>query len=121
MLETNDLTGTVDFYTHTLGFHCIEKYPNDTHPLWVNMKRDEAEIMFASHARVKHESIGTQRTNMTGSIYFYPTDVDAVWNELKDAAMVESPISNYDYGMREFAVRDCNGYLLHFGHPIESD
>lgn len=121
MLETNDLSRTISFYSQKLGFHCIGMYPDTEHPTWATMKRDDAEIMFASHSRFKHESIDSQRTNMTGSIYLYTNDVDSVWNEIKDTAEVEVSISNFDYGMREFAIRDCNGYLLHFGKTIESD
>ena len=88
MLETNDLSQTISFYSQTLGFQCIGKYPDSVHPIWATMKRDDAEIMFASHTRFKHESIGTQRTNMTGSIYLYADDVESVWNEIKDTVEV---------------------------------
>ena len=54
---------------------------------------------------------------MTDSLYFRPDDVDEAWVALKDAVVVEYPIEDFDYGMREFAVRDCTGYLLQFGHP----
>jgi hypothetical protein len=27
-------------------------------------------------------------------------------------------LANFDYGMREFAVYDNNGYLLQFGTPV---
>lgn len=35
--------------------------------------------------------------------------------ELKDKAKGYRGIENFDYGMREFAVYDNNGYLLRFG------
>ena len=53
---------------------------------------------------------------LTGALYF---NVDDVWEQLKDQAQVEYPIENFDFGMREFAIRDCNGYLLQFGQEIE--
>ena len=53
---------------------------------------------------------------MTGSLYIYPDNVDEVWELLKDKAIIEYPIENFDYGIREFAIRDCNGYLVQFGH-----
>ena len=55
---------------------------------------------------------------LTGALYFNVEDVDAAWEELKDKAPVEYPIENFDFGMREFAIRDCNGYLLQFGQEI---
>jgi len=52
---------------------------------------------------------------ITGQLYCYPPDVDALWAELRDKAEVASPIADWDHGMREFQIRDCNGYILRFG------
>ena len=51
----------------------------------------------------------------TGSFYINPDDVDAMWERVKDKARICYPIDNFDYGMREFAIYDNNGYLLQFG------
>lgn len=59
------------------------------------------------------------KPTMTGSIYINPENVDEVWEHLKDKVAIEYPIENFDYGMREFAIRDCNGYLVQFGQEIE--
>ena len=42
-------------------------------------------------------------------------DANALWLQLKDKATVVYPIEEFDYGMREFAIRDINGYILQFG------
>ncbi|MEM9165087.1 MAG: bleomycin resistance family protein, partial [Cyanobacteria bacterium P01_F01_bin.4] len=56
---------------------------------------------------------------LTGQLYCYPPDVDALWDELKDKVEIAWPIDNMIYGMREFAIRDCNGYVITFGQDIE--
>ncbi len=48
---------------------------------------------------------------MTGSLYFKTDDVDALWLRLKDRCKVEYPLEDFDYGMREFAIRDNSDYL----------
>jgi len=53
---------------------------------------------------------------MTGALYMRCDDVDAAWARVKNAARVCYPIEDFDYGMREFAIYDNNGYLLQFGH-----
>ena len=55
---------------------------------------------------------------MTGSLYLRTDNVDAWWQELKDKTELVYPIENFDYGMREFAIKDCNGYMLQFGQPV---
>ena len=38
--------------------------------------------------------------------------VNALWERLKDRCKIEYPIEDFEYGMREFAIRDNSGYLL---------
>jgi uncharacterized glyoxalase superfamily protein PhnB len=57
---------------------------------------------------------------LTGTLYIHCDDVDAAWERIKDAARVCYPIEDFDYGMREFAVFDNNGYLLQFGQEIDA-
>jgi uncharacterized glyoxalase superfamily protein PhnB len=121
MLETNDLSETISFYSKNLGFKCIGMYPSEQHPLWANLKRENVEIMFSIRNTMHRETTEEVNPVMTGSLYLYPDDLDSVWNQVKDNVTVEYPIETFDYGMREFAIRDCNGYLIQIGKPIESD
>ena len=58
------------------------------------------------------------RPAFTGSLYFNVDDVDELWQKLKDNSEVVYPIEDFDHGMREFAIRDSNGYCLQFGKEI---
>ena len=115
MLEAADLRQTITFYTELLGFKCEDLFPDTENPYWASLYRDDVEIMFTS--RNAHTTI--EKPIMTGSLYFNPDNVDEIWELLKDKATVEYPIENFDYGMREFAIRECNGYLLQFGQEID--
>lgn len=114
MLEAKNLTETIEFYTKTLGFTCASVWPQTGEPCWTCLKKDSIEIMFTS----KNSHSKLEGTVMTGSLYLYSEPVDKFWEELKDKVTVEYPIENFEYGMREFAIRDCNGYLLQFGQEI---
>jgi len=35
-----------------------------------------------------------------------------LWKRLKDRCKIEYPIEDFEYGVREFAIRDNSGYLL---------
>ena len=58
------------------------------------------------------------KIQFTGSLYFRPEDVDELWKQIKEQATVVYPIEDFDYGMREFAIRDNNGYILQFGQAV---
>jgi len=64
----------------------------------------------------QHESY--DQPLFTGSFYFRVDDANALWLQLKDKATVVYPIEEFDYGMREFAIRDINGYILQSGREL---
>jgi uncharacterized glyoxalase superfamily protein PhnB len=107
MLLTTDLKGSIEFYTTVLGFVC-----EGSSDAWASVRRDNVAIMFA----LPSEEEPFPGPSFTGSLYINPDDVDAMWQRVKDRAHVCYPIDNFDYGMREFAIYDNNGYLLQFGH-----
>src|SRR5437016_4855881 len=114
MLEAIDLCQTIKFYTEVLGFECLNAFPDAENPYWAAVEKDGIEIMLT--VRNQHSII--EKPVMTGSLYLNPDNVDEAWEMLKDKVTIEYPIENFEYGMREFAIRDCNGYLLQFGQEI---
>ena len=114
MLWTEDLDGTIGFYTGTLGF----KVDEVNHQWgWASLSRDSASFMLARpNIHTPYDKIG-----FTGSFYFNTDDVDGLWEKLNATANICYPIENFAYGMREFAIYDNNGYLLQFGQEIAED
>lgn len=110
MLEVNDMEQSIRFYEEKLGFICKSRMGKD----WAYLQCDEVGIMLSQRFTAeKHPS-----TFMTGSVYFYTDKVDAIWENLKEKVEISYPIETFDYGMREFGLLDCNGYLLQFGQEI---
>lgn len=110
MLRTKDLDATVGFYTGLLGFRCDSRSEADG---WVSLRRDDVHLMVAS----PNQHLPFDEPAFTGSLYFYVDDVSALWDAVEARAEVCYPIEDFDYGMREFAIYDNNGYLLQFGSP----
>ncbi|WP_428657882.1 VOC family protein [Runella sp.] len=108
MLYTTDLTGTVNFYTQTLGFTC-DAFQESWG--WASVKLDDIQIMLS----LPNAHVSFEKTIFTGSFYFTTLTVDILWEQIKDKVNVCYPIATFDYGMREFAIYDNNGYLLQFG------
>lgn len=118
MLETNDVGQTIRFYENVLGFSCSGKFPDDGQPTWASLCRDGIEIMFSARNEHRAETAAFAQPMLTGSLYLKTDDVDALWEQIKDKVTIEYPIESFAYGMREFAMRDCNGYLLQFGQEL---
>jgi uncharacterized glyoxalase superfamily protein PhnB len=109
MLTVTSLEDAIRFYREILGFERLASMVG-----WACMRSSDTEVMLA----LPNSHLPFERPLMTGSLYFKTDDVDAWWERLKDRCPVEYPIENFEYGMREFAVRDNSGYLLQFGKPI---
>jgi uncharacterized glyoxalase superfamily protein PhnB len=110
MMQTKNLRKTMAFYTEILGFQVMGTWPEGDAPTWCNLSSGDATIMFSTYDAADEPS-------MSGTLYLYPDDIDAMWARVKDHAEIDQPLTTTDYGMREFVVHDPNGYHLSFGVP----
>jgi uncharacterized glyoxalase superfamily protein PhnB len=111
MLRTKDLQATVKFWTDRLGFSCNGLSEGDG---WASLCRDRVSVMIA----MPNAHVSFETPAFTGSFYFDVDDVAALWADLKDRVKIAYPMEDFEYGMREFAIYDNNGYMLQFGGPI---
>ena len=109
VLTVRSIDETTRYYRDLLGFECANRMEG-----WAALRKDNVELMISLPNT--HEPF--EKPKLTGSLYFNVTDVDVLWNEIKGRANVVYPIENFYYGMREFAIRDNNGYTLQFGQEI---
>lgn len=107
MMITNDLDGTIDFYEKKLGFKCINKTES-----WAYLECDAVEIMLTT----PNKHVPFVKPEFTGSFYFYPDEVDKLYDQLKNNVPIAYPLESFEYGMREFEIYDNNGYMLQFGN-----
>lgn len=112
ILWTADLQETIDFYVGVLGFTCGDR--NDEWG-WAALYRDECEIMLAQ----PNEHTSFEKLQFSGSFYIKTDEVDILWETLKDKVGICYEIEDFDWGMREFAIYDNNGYTIQFGQDLE--
>lgn len=111
MLYTKDIKDTIDFYVSTFGFTCVD---HSEEWGWAIVAKDNVEIMMC----LPNKHIPFDRPNFTGSLYINTTNVDELWEQVKIKTKICYPLENFEYGMKEFAVYDNNGYLIQFGENI---
>jgi uncharacterized glyoxalase superfamily protein PhnB len=109
VLAVNNIDDTIRYYRDVLGFECANQMDG-----WAALCKDNVEVMISLPNA--HEPF--EKPALTGSIYFNTSDVDALWEQIKEKVSIVYPIENFFYGLREFAIRDNNGYILQFGQEI---
>lgn len=104
-----DLDATHAFYER-LGFYLSG---GAVHSGWIELSRNAVVMQF-----YHDPPIGTPAApSMSGTIYVHVDEVDTLAAALAGSSVFEWGPETMDYGMREFAVRDPNGYLLAFAAP----
>lgn len=110
-----DVATAGEYYRKVLGFEC--EYVAGDPPVFAVYSRSGPAIMFR---RVDDPGLicPNERQGGTWDVFFWVSDVESLHAELvgSGAVVVYAPVVQ-PYGMREFAVRDPNGYVLGFGQP----
>ena len=60
-----------------------------------------------------------ERPTFTGSFYVNVDNVNDIWTSLKQNTNIVYGIEDFEWGMREFAIYDNNGYIIQFGQNIK--
>jgi catechol 2,3-dioxygenase-like lactoylglutathione lyase family enzyme len=108
-----DVSTTGAYYRDVLGFEC--EYSAGDPPEFALYSRSGFAVMFR---RVQEADLicPNEKQGGTWDVFFWVNDVESLYGELtlKGAGVVYPPVIQ-PYGMKEFAVRDPNGYVLGFG------
>jgi catechol 2,3-dioxygenase-like lactoylglutathione lyase family enzyme len=115
ILTTDDMNRSVDFYVDLLGFTWGMRTPG-----YSSLSGDAVRIMLA----VPDLNWEWKGPSFTGQLYIglgTAEEVDALWETVKDRAVITYAVDNFDYGMREFGIYDDNGYTLALGAPSKPD
>jgi uncharacterized glyoxalase superfamily protein PhnB len=112
LLWVDDVRATIDYYVSVLGF---DEANYSDEPAWGVVEKHKVSIMFSK----PNEHVVYNGPQFTGSLYLLTDDAEAWWGFLKERAPILYPIEDFSYGMKEFAIKDCNGYILQFGQDVE--
>lgn len=103
-LPVKDVGETVNYYCKKLGFSHEWLYGEPAEE--GGCRRDEIHIMFVQENDVSTKGI---------SLLFFVHHIEKLFDELSEkGVVVVRPLEEYDNGLREFAITDCNGYNLRF-------
>ena len=108
-----DMRETLDFYLNRLGFTQTGYYPIESNPVRTEVRRDGVALIFFSESM---RGLGDTPAQ-SGLIYVFPESVDALVREFRGKVPFLWGPEETEFGVREFAIRDPNGYVLAFAEP----
>ena len=111
LIHVPDVRATVEWYT-SIGFKLTRQNEEDGEINWAKLTFGNSEVMFQSGRNPSTE----QRREV--DLYILTDNVDDLYRRLKDRVQVVIDVYDAFYGMREFIIRDFNGFWITFGQPI---
>ena len=110
MLSVADLERTMTFYCGKLGFRVNNTFGKPK-PVWCMLERAKVRLMFNQPPGIVIYPEPKDRQ----IFYFYPDDIASLHTEWRDAGLAVSDLRVTFYCMKEFELRDPDGYWLWFG------
>ena len=106
-LAVSDVSAAVEFYTTKLGFGLGFTWGEP--PTFAGVNLDHVQIFLAE---------GTPSPSGC-SVYFLVGDADELYAfHRANGVEIAQTIDDREYGIRDYVIRDLNGYLLCFGHHL---
>ncbi len=129
-MAVEDVRETVEYYVKNFGFKLVMAVSEDKSSvgdelvdgkeyIWANIMSGEVGIMFQRVDNLK-EDVGNFFDTIGSSVSFYieVEDVDALYASVINSVDIHKEIETSWYGMREFYVKDPNGYILAFAQNM---
>jgi len=119
LLIVNDVEATLTYYINKLNFGLVKKAPVEGKPSFAIVKRGDVRIMFEAkepYAQRNCTDLVQEPFGKGMELYIVPKNgVDGLHEEFKALSIdIIKPIHTNEYGMRQFSIRDLNGYVLTF-------
>ena len=120
LLVVDDVGKTVQYYVHKLGFGVEAQWPGEGAPVAAVVKYKNVKFMFESkeaYARHSGHLLTDEPRGVGVELHVLVTDgVGGYHAELKvmEGVDIIRHIATNTYGVRQFTIRDLNGYIITF-------
>lgn len=111
MLHVPDVRATAAWY-ESIGFAVTGRHEDCGALNWARVDLNGARVMFTAGGEA------SQAPRRSADLYVQTDRLDALFASIAVRAEVIEGPHDTEYGMREFIVRDCNGFWLSFGQEL---
>ncbi len=113
MLHVPDVQATAAWYA-SIGFKLQATHVEPGCPMnWASLAFGASELMLSAGGR----PATAHRREV--DLYLHVDDLEARFAAIAGKAEIVESLHATEYGMREFIIKDCNGFWITFGQPIE--
>lgn len=130
--EVRNIRETVEFYQSVLDFSLTMAVPETQDGIeqamvdgkeyrYALVSKDNIEMMFQRTDSFKEDVSFAKDLSLGASVSFYMEidGIDDFYSQIKDKNIKPTELKTAWYGMREFYIKDNNGYILGFAEKTE--
>lgn len=112
----HDVNKTLSFYESVLGFKKTMSVPEQGVFDWALVEKEGYELMFQTKSSLVKEIPSIEKLPIGNSIMLYIeiSKIGELYENIKSKVEIVKEMHNTFYGSREFAIKDCNNYILIF-------
>jgi len=119
-LIVSDIDRSLAFYRDVLGFSVVTTVPDAAPFVFAWLRRDAVKVFLNTKASVQDAmpELAARPIGGTNTLFMVieagsPAEgIDALYDAVKSTARVVMPIKDQFYGMREFGIKDPDGYVI---------
>lgn len=108
-----DVDKTLEWYEENLGF-TSHPFPATPPYVFAILVRDTVEIMLQKIDGYEKYDLYSKREGGVWDAYIRITNIEELYEQLKDRVTVLMTLRKQPYGDWEFEIKDLNGYVLVF-------
>ncbi|PSQ59583.1 MAG: hypothetical protein BRD23_04005 [Halobacteriales archaeon SW_9_67_25] len=124
-LMVEDLAETVEWYERVFDAEVEATLPeDDEEDWWAQVAIGDASLMFQERASLIEKIPALDGASIGGSLALYldVDDAERLRDDLADAGVdIVDDLHETDFGWTQFAIEDCNGYVIWFGEKLDDE
>jgi uncharacterized glyoxalase superfamily protein PhnB len=117
VIATADVLATVRYFEQTLGFK--QQWLWGDPPVYAGVRAGGA-LLYVTHDPALASTIKERR--LSPDIFLWVNDIDSVYSQHRSAsADIAEELTTRPWGVRQYVVREPNGYLLKVAESLEKE
>jgi len=111
MIHVPDVRATIDWYK-SLDFNVVNANEDNGKIDWAMLSFGDSAVMFNAGGQ------NTTSDRRDVDLYLHTDNVSDLYERLRERVEVREELHDTFYGMREFIIRDLNGFWVTFGQEV---
>lgn len=114
VIGTDNIENSLSYYTGVLGFAFDFKYGEP--PVYAGVKSGNVEIYICNDPAMTR---GIKEKQLVPEIFIWVSNAEELYQEhISKGAEVVETLSDRPWGVRQYVIREINGYHLKFAQPL---